>query len=211
MKISKLSASLIVAVVMLASCALIPPIPLGPNALGFDGQVVPVGTVPASGFAQLSSLSNTHSFGMENIEPPNMPIAPSSLQAVQGFEPTVRATRTLSALPDTITIDSGSLEVTVEDDSGSPSPVETTVSFGPLTLNRDENCGGSDCHYTFADPAEAARSLTMTVRGDSLSRLLKIMTEGQVNTVTVRFRVETAEQIDSLTFTIDVEENYIRF
>ncbi|MEX2534631.1 MAG: hypothetical protein WD273_03440 [Trueperaceae bacterium] len=210
MKSLKLLLSLLVAGAVLAACALIPPIAVGNDALGYSSQEFTVGAAPAAaGFSLQATFSDSEIIPFDDIEQPNMPIAPSSFQSVQGFTATVTVSG--ADLPETIIITSGTLQLNVSDDSGSPEPVEAEATFGPLTLERPAECAGTSCDYTFADAAAAAETLTLTIAGSDLTRLLQIITEGSGNTLTLTLEVETEEAVSTMTFTVEVDENYIRF
>jgi hypothetical protein len=200
MKSLKGLVSLAAATALLTSCALIPPIPLGPDALGYSSLPVEV----AAG-----TWSDVMTF--PDIDPPSFPISPSAFISVQGFaESAVVSGTTRSAV--TISGDS-ELRVTISDGSGSPAPVTTQVPFGPLTLRRSDECGGSEltCSYQFEDPAAASEALTIEIRGEPFKRLLRIVTEGdQTNTMHIELHLVTDSDPVTFKFTVEVKQNYIK-
>ena len=211
MKSFKLLAALIVAGLMLASCSVIPPIPLGANALGYTTADFTVDPVAApTGFGPLAvDVDGTDGpFLFDNLDP-NMPVPPATFRSVQGFDATVAVTGT--DVPATITVNSGTLTVTLSDDAaGAPEPVNATVDFGPLTLSHDGVCTGT-CGYSFDDPAAAAETLTLTLNGKDMTRLVDIITDHGGNIVTLHLEANIEENVDSMVFTVVVEENYIGF
>ena len=209
MKSFKLLAALIVAGLVLASCSLIPPVGIGADALGYDGEQIVVGTAAGAGMTTLSAIGGIAQVRFSDIERPDMPIAPKVFEAVQGFTATVTATHG-TQVPASLTISSGSLELAVSDDE-TADLVSASAEFGTLTLNRTGSACTTSCEFTFADPAAAAASLTMSISGADLTELLSIITTGGDNTLNLDLDVVTQEDIASITFTIDVEENYIRF
>ena len=191
---------------LLGACALIPPIPIGPGALGYQRQelIVPLNNTTRA------TVSARRSF--TDIERPSFPIAPSSFRSVQGFSNDAQVHQVLGTPPDVLTLTNGTLTFTVEDDSGSPDSVTTSVDFGPLELRKAPSCTSSTCGYTFADPQAAARALTFTVRGAEFRRLLDIITTGdEQNWLDVTLTVTTDAPATTLTLNVEVIENYIDF
>jgi hypothetical protein len=209
--------SLVAAAGLLASCALIPPIGIGANALGIDSQSfdVAIPTPAAAGFGvQAVTGERVETGEFEDIEPPSLPITPSSLRMDQGFAATV--TVTSLDLPETLTITAASeLSITVsEQDPDGPAPVNVTIPFGPLVLEQDAACSSSPCTYSFRDEEAAATALQGSIGGADLSRLIEIVSSGETNNleVVLSLTVESTPDFSgTMQLTIDVVENYIKF
>lgn len=218
MKSIKILVSLVAGAGLLASCALIPPIAIGPDALGIEGKSfdVPISEAGATGFAvQAATGTKTASGTFEDIDKPSLPIAPSSLNMDQGFKATVSVT-SAGNLPDSITItDDSELEVTVSDQADTGvDPVVATIPFGPLVLEKDPACSAGTCDYTFADSDAAASALSASISGGNLSRLIQIVSEGGTNELALVLDITTESNPElngSMELTIDVAENYIKF
>lgn len=218
MKSIKVLISLVAGLGLLASCALIPPIAIGPDALGIEGESFSVNMTEtaAAGFAaQAASGSQSVPASFEDIDKPSLPIAPSALNMDQGFDSTVTVT-SINDLPDTITItDDSQLSVTVSDEADTGvDPVSVTIPFGPLVLEKDSTCSGATCTYTFADSDAAASALSASISGNNLSRLIQIVSEGGTNELALQLDITTESNPEingSMELTIDVVENYIKF
>ncbi|HEX7004961.1 MAG TPA: hypothetical protein VF168_12320 [Trueperaceae bacterium] len=189
---------------LLGGCALIPPIAIGRDALGFTERTL---TVPLNRTTEATVEAPSQAFA--DIKRPSFPIAPRSFRSVQGFRNGVWVDAPLTPLPDTIAL-SGTLGFTVSDRSGAPEPVSATVDFGPLELKRSTDCG-EGCNYVFSDPEAAARALTFTVAGEEFRRMLRTITEGEENMVDVTLSVRTDFAALAITLTVEVIENYIDF
>jgi hypothetical protein len=208
--------SLVAAAGLLASCALIPPIRIGAEALGIEGQSFDV-TIPTplgAGFSALAVTGQrTETGSFEDIDLSSLPLAPSVLLMEQGFAEEVRVTS--ADLPDTITItDASELKLTVsEQDPDGPEPVVVSVQFGPLDLKR-QTCVSSTCGYRFANPEAAATALDGSISGSSLSRLLDIVGSGGPNDLelVLSLTVQSSPEFSgTIELAVDVVENYIKF
>jgi hypothetical protein len=194
---------LAVASLALASCALIPPIPIGADALGDQSAEFDMVT---------QSLVVTSAFA--DADKPYMPFAPSAFRSVRGFGEQVIVSGGPYPAEIVITADSG-LEVTFEDQRANPpEPVVASAPFGPLTLARSAECSdtGTSCAYTFTDPAAAAVALTVEISGDPFRRLLDIIFEDGTypNTMSLRLTIATDRAFSPMKFTVNVVQNYIK-
>jgi hypothetical protein len=209
--------SLVAATGLLASCALIPPIGIGADALGIEATPVEVQFAQplTTGFTvQAVTGKKVVPDSFDDVEPPSLPITPSSLLMEQGFASTV--TVTSAQFPDTITItDASELSVTVsEQDPDGPEPVNVTIPFGPLVLEKDAACSTSPCAYTFSDEEAAATALDGSISGAKLSRLIEIVSSGGTNDLELVLSLTVESEPDfsgTMKLTIDVVENYIKF
>jgi hypothetical protein len=211
--------SLVAAAGLLASCALIPPIPIGEGALGIEGQSfdVSIPTPASAGFGALAVTGKTTATAsFEDADLSSLPLAPSAFLMEQGFDTEVDVTVTGIDLPNTITItDASELTITVsEQDPDGPDPVVVNVPFGPLVLERGSDCGVDSCTYTFADAEAALAALDGSISGSSLSRLLDIVGSGGPNDLELVLSLtvqSTPEFSGTIGLTVDVVENYIKF
>lgn len=215
MKILKLTVTLVAGAALLASCALIPPIPIGQNALGIEGQkfTVPISPEGSAMSVQVASGKQTISSGFADVDE-SAPIPPRSFEMDQGFAETVTVTST--NLPSTIVITEASeIVVKVSEDADPDKSVTVKVPFGPLTLEKDLSCSDTTtCEYVFADAEAAGSALAATIRGSDLKELIDIVSSGGDNTIELVLNITTDSNPDisgSLLLTVDVEENYIRF
>lgn len=215
MKSLKFFVSLVAGAALLASCALIPPIPIGPNALGIEGQKFTVPMSPEGSAMSLQTATGlqTISTSFQDVDQ-SPPIPPRSFQMNQGFAESVTVTST--NLPQSIVItDDSKLVVTVSENSDADKSVTVDVPFGPLTLKKDPTCSDTTtCTYTFEDASAAGSALAKTISGSDLKLLIEIVNSGGENTIELVLTVATESAPDisgSLLLTVDVEENYIRF
>lgn len=210
MKPSSLFASTAL-VLSLAACALIPPIAIGPDALGFTEQEF---TIPLDSTASGASgtVTSPQPIVFSDIEPPSFPIAPRSLRSVQGFTRQVQVSGSPGGFPESLTLAGGSLSFAVGDQRGTPEAVTAGTDFGPLELRRTETCSlATTCGYEFVEPEAAARATTVSVGGTSFRRLLTIITEGEDNELEPTISASIDADLDSITLTLKVQQNYIRF
>lgn len=199
----KLLVSLIVVGGLMSSCAFLPPIPIGPDALGERTQEFDMAT---------ETIHVTTSFA--DTDKPTMPVAPSSFRSVRGFEENVIVYGGPYPKEIVLTANSG-LEVTIEDTRANPpAPVVARAPFGPLTLAKSAECADleSQCPYTFTDPEAAAVALTVEIEGDDFSRLLDIIFEDGTspNTMSLDLTIKTDRPFTRMKFTVTVVENYIK-
>jgi hypothetical protein len=209
---------LVAAAGVLASCALIPPIPIGAGALGIDSQSFDVTfpTPEGAGFRALA-VTGVKTVGgpFEDVDLSSLPLAPSAFLMEQGFDSEVTVTSPVT-LPDSITFtDASELKITVsEQDPDGPEPVVVRVPFGPLVLEKDSACVASTCTYTFVDAEAAAAALAGSISGSSLARLIEIVGSGGPNDLELVLSLtvqSTPEFSGTINLTVDVVENYIKF
>jgi hypothetical protein len=187
----------------LTSCALIPPIPIGPGALGDE----------STEFDMVTPQSLVVTTAFTDADKPYMPFAPSAFRSVRGFGEQVTVSGAPYPAEIVITADSG-LEITFEDQRANPpEPVVASAPFGPLTLARSAECidTDTDCVYTFTDPAAAAVALTVEISGEPFKRLLDIIFEDGTypNTMSLRLTIAT-DRAFAMKFTVNVVQNYIK-
>lgn len=181
-------ALLLIALLVLSGCGLIPPIDLGNDPFGLDGQVVTTTVQPESALAVAATATTPTPVSVEfpNIDLGRAP-RPSQIAADFGIQNvltvSIPGAATTALYPETITLTSVSFEASLSEPGTGPVNVGATLS-GSVVFTRGE-CSLTSCQYSAAD-AELEEA-TINFSGQAMAI---IFGGSEPNTATMSVRLE---------------------